>query len=241
MSDNPLSGKPTLDTTDFKTAISEMNRDIRVIESGFRASAASLGDWGNSASGLEGRIKSLNSEMEIQRNKIAALKGEYDKIVAAKGADSKAAEDLQIRINKETESLGKMDNELNKSQTALDNMGKEADQSGQQVDTLDKHEVEATDSTNKWVKAIAGLEIARAVKDAVSALLNMVVSLVKGLADLAMGAIDAAGELVDMSAKTGISVTRLQELNYIADQVGTTTDTITALWHGWLDRWMRRR
>lgn len=40
-------------------------------------------------------------------------------------------------------------------------------------------------------------------------------------------AVDAAGELVDLSTKTGISVTNLQELQYVGDQVGTSLDTIT--------------
>ena len=68
MSDqNDLSGKIGLDTTDFKAAISSINRDIRVVESGFRASAASLGDWSKSASGLESRMKALSSEIELQQ------------------------------------------------------------------------------------------------------------------------------------------------------------------------------
>jgi hypothetical protein len=59
MGENDLSGKVGLDTTDFKTAIAGMNREIRVIESGFKATAAALGDWGKSASGLEMRIKGI--------------------------------------------------------------------------------------------------------------------------------------------------------------------------------------
>ncbi len=67
MSDqSDLSGKIGLDTTDFKAGIATLNRDIRVVESGFRASAASLGDWSKSATGLESRIKALNAEIELQ-------------------------------------------------------------------------------------------------------------------------------------------------------------------------------
>ena len=39
-----LSGKLGLDTTDFKTAVRESDRALRVLESGFKASAAALGD-----------------------------------------------------------------------------------------------------------------------------------------------------------------------------------------------------
>ena len=49
MPDNELSGRVGLDVTDYKAAIAEMNRSIRVIEGAFRANAAALGDWGKSA------------------------------------------------------------------------------------------------------------------------------------------------------------------------------------------------
>ncbi len=65
MSDNPLSSKISLDTTDFKAAVAALNRDIRVIESGFRASAAALGDWSKSADGLQLRIKALTGQIDL--------------------------------------------------------------------------------------------------------------------------------------------------------------------------------
>src|SRR4030067_157694 len=105
---NDLSGKIGLDTTDFKTAISSINRDIRVVESGFRASAASLGDWSKSATGLESRIKALSAEIELQQKKSSALRGEYERVAKEKGANSKAAQELLIKLNKENETLGKM-------------------------------------------------------------------------------------------------------------------------------------
>jgi len=109
MPENELSGKVGLDVTDFKTAVASMNREIRVIESGFRASAAALGDWGKSASGLEMRIKALTSQIDVQKSKVAALEAEYKRVAAEKGATSKAAQDLEIRLNKETETLNKME------------------------------------------------------------------------------------------------------------------------------------
>jgi len=54
-----LSGKLGIDTTDFKTGLSSANRELRVLESGFKASAASLGDWTQSATGLDDTIAEL--------------------------------------------------------------------------------------------------------------------------------------------------------------------------------------
>ena len=44
---------------------------------------------------------------------------------------------------------------------------------------------------------------------------------------LVMKATDTAGELVDMSLKTGIGVERLQELDFVSGQLGTSLETIT--------------
>lgn len=47
------------------------------------------------------------------------------------------------------------------------------------------------------------------------------------IAGVALKSIDAAGALVDLSAKTGIGVERLQELSFIGGQIGVDTETMT--------------
>src|SRR5512139_2896598 len=101
MAEGDLSGRVSLDTTDFKKAVSQLNRDLRVIESGFRASAAELGDWGKSADGLQMRMEALTREIDIQEKKVGALTDEYNRIAKEKGETSRAAQELQIRLNKE--------------------------------------------------------------------------------------------------------------------------------------------
>src|SRR5512139_3842938 len=134
----PISGKVSLDTTDFKTGLSEMNRDIRVIESAFKASVAGLEDWGKSASGLESRIKSLNDEIEIQTKKVSALQGEYDRVAKEQGSGSRAAEELAIKLNREVEALGKMQRELNNSQTELSQLDDKSRDAARGMDELEE-------------------------------------------------------------------------------------------------------
>ncbi len=219
---NDLTGKVGLDTTDFKTAISSMNRDIRVIESGFRATAAGLGDWANSASGVEARIKALNSEIEIQTKKVAAVRDEYERVAAAKGADSKAAQDLQIRLNKENEMLGKMQSELGQSKTKLVELGAASGSAGGKLDTL----------KSKISGVVSGLGnlvtgLAKAAAKLAVGLATGVAGAVVGLTALVTKTAATADELVELSDKTGIPVERLQELSYIGKQTGTDMETVT--------------
>ena len=116
---NPLSGKVGLDVTEFKTGISQLNQQIRVIESGFKATAAGMGDWSKQSAGLEARMKALTSEIGLQQTKVENTRKAYEQMAAEKGATSRAAQDLQIKLNKETETLNKMQSELNQSETEL--------------------------------------------------------------------------------------------------------------------------
>lgn len=226
--ENKVSGKAGLDTTDFKTNVAGMNRDLRVLESGFRASAASLGDWSESATGLELRVKSLSSQMEVQQKKVAATRAEYERIKAEKGETSRAAQDLEIKLNKETETLGKMENELNQDTEALkamkegeeeagdaaDDMGDDVEASGEKVDGM------------QTILAALGSVIGIAVA-ALAALGAAAVGAVSAIADLVLNASEAGSAIQDMSDKTGIETERLQELQFIGDQTGVSLDTIT--------------
>jgi len=122
----PLIQKVGMNTTDYKTGVIEINRSIRVIESGFRASAAALGDWSKSSSGLESRMKALSSLIDLQNRKVEAIRGEYERVRKEKGENSRAAQELQIKLNKETESLGKLQNELNHTENSLKGMKNES-------------------------------------------------------------------------------------------------------------------
>lgn len=221
MADEKLSGRVGLDTTDFKTGLSQMNTQLRVLESGFRASAAGLGDWANNASGLELRIKSLTSQIDIQKNKVAAIYHEWIRVSDEKGKNSRAAQELEIKLNKETEALGKMQSELGETETALADLESGSQDAGNEVEEMGrKAEGIKGMLSGLWTGIQAGIGILAATAAAV-------VAVGAALGGLVFSGASAAAEIVDLSAKTGISTTRLQELSYIGDQVGVSLDTIT--------------
>jgi len=190
MSDqNNLSGKIGLDNTDFKTAVSQMNRDIRVIESGFRASAASLGDWGKSADGLNMRMGALTDKIEIQQKKVAVLKSEYQRVSAEKGENSSAAQNLMIKLNRETEALNRSERELRDVDDALAEMGNESEKTGKKTKKMGDDTDEASKKAEKFKKVLKGFgSIGKAA--------------VKALAGVAAAAIAVGGAVVGMVTST---------------------------------------
>ena len=223
-----LSGKLGIDTTDFKTALSAANRELRVLESGFKASAAALGDWTKDATGLENRVKSLTGQIDIQKLKVGALAAEHARLVQENGANSRAAQDAEIKLNKETETLNKMETELGQTEGALQTMREGEEEAGTGAEEMGEQVEESGNKVETFKSILGGVGvIAKGVVIGLAAVGSAAVAAVVALSALVFKTADYAAELVDLSTKTGISTTRLQELSFIGDQVGTSLDTIT--------------
>ncbi len=227
MSDNPLSSKIIFDTTDFKAGMAELNRQIRVMESGFKAVAAGMEDWENNSAGLEARIKSLGEVISIQKQKVEGLQGVYDKLAAEGKTSGKEMQELQIKINKETETLNKMQGELNQASTALDKLGDEAQDASKGMGNLANEEDRAEKNAQRLKSIMSGL--GTAIKTGGKAIVGLAAGAAAAagaIGGMVVKAADAAGELVDLSNQTGIEVVRLQELKFIGDQVGVSIETM---------------
>lgn len=165
---NDLGGNVGLDVSGFKTGITELNRQIRVIDSGFKAAAAGMEDWGKEADGLKSRIDTLGQITELQKKKVAALSDEYKKSVAQHGENSKATQDYAVWLNKETGALNKSELELRKcttslekltaeekdSTTALNNNEQELAQNAAALDKMGKEAAQAAEKSAKLHDAL---------------------------------------------------------------------------------------
>lgn len=101
-----------LDDSGFQEGISKIQRSLKVVQSEFTAASSKLGDFGKSTDGLKLKADSLNRQVELQKDKIAALTRSYHESVEKKGADAKATENLKIKLNYANAELGKMQQEL---------------------------------------------------------------------------------------------------------------------------------
>lgn len=213
-SNDVIGGKWTLDVTDLKAGVSEANRLIRIADTEFKAAAAGMGEWSKNADGLTARAKALNTIVDVQNQKVNALQEEYKRVAAEKGENSKAAQDLEIKINNETAALNKSKRELDETTVALDKFGKETVDTGKQQDELKKKTEELTGKVNDFAKK-ALVAVTAAAAAAGAAILK-----------LASDAGKFADDLITMSNKTGISVQQLQELDYAARFVDVSVETM---------------
>lgn len=128
-----LGAKFSIDITDLKAGLAQANRLIRNSESAFQEAAAGMDDWTDSAEGLQKRVDSLSEQVEIQKEKVAALVKEKQNIINKMTAEGKSNEEIEKAIDgvnksieREGKQLSRMQGNLKKNQKALDDYGDSA-------------------------------------------------------------------------------------------------------------------
>lgn len=143
-----------IDVSNLKAGLKTANALIRESESEFKKAAAGMDDWTKSQDGLEKKIESLNKIADIQKQKVEALKKQYEQLVA-EGLDETSDRAIKLRteLNKEETALGKTEGELVKTKTALQNFGKESENAKTDVKNL-------ADETDKGTGKFGAMQVA---------------------------------------------------------------------------------
>jgi len=215
-----LNSKLGIDTTDFKTGLASANRELRVLESGFRASVSTLEDWGNSVTGLELRQKNLNSQIDIQRAKVEALREEHQRLADAHGETSISAKTAEVNLNKETERLGKMQIELDGTVIGLKNLNNGNDAAGRSTkELMEKQQSLGQQFKKSWTEInsaiMVGKEAYRAIKQVVNETVGTFVSY--------------AGEVREISQVTGQQAEDVSRLLQLTDDYKIKSESLTTV------------
>lgn len=109
-----------IDITQFKKALTDANRYIRMANSEFEKASAGVEGFADSADGLRAKLKQLGTIQEAQKAKVAALRLEYDRVAQEQGESSKAAQEMAIKLNKAESAVKKTEAEIKKYENALE-------------------------------------------------------------------------------------------------------------------------
>ena len=170
------------DITDFKAAMQEAARAVRLANSEFKAASAGLGKWSDSADGLSAKLKQLDKVLDAQKRQLSVLDAEYAKVVKEQGESSKGAQELAIRINNQKAAIKNTESQLDKYSKQLEEVEKDSDDMG---DAL-------VDSAKDADKASEGFTV---MKGALASLVADGIKLaIQGLKDLSREAMEAYKE-----------------------------------------------
>ena len=189
-----------IDYSDFANGIAEANRLIKLNEQQFKTAAAGLDDWSSTSEGLSAKLKSLSSIIELQKGKVSALESEYERVKAEKGENSKAAQTLALKLEKERTALASAEKDaqnytkkLDELQGATDETTEANKSAGKSTQKLSKELEKNAEASDKAEKSAGGLGAsfksllsANLAANAISALAGMVknsVSAFMGMAE----------------------------------------------------------
>lgn len=218
-----------LDSTGFQNGISQLNRQMKLVQSEFQAATAKLGDFGSSTDKLKLQADALSKQIEIQKQKVAALEQAYQRSVETKGADAKATQDLAIKLNKAQAELANLENELKKTTTELEKqssvwykLSQSAKEAGEKLKDVGKKVSDVGKSLTKKVTTPILTAGTAAVKFAIDFENGM--AKVATIADTSKVSLDSLRKgLLELSNQTGISVNELTEAEYQAISAGVDT------------------
>lgn len=158
------------DISDFKAAMSEANRAIKLANSEFKAASSGMDDWASSTDGLKAKLQQLANVQAAEEQKLAVLKTAYAQVVREQGENSKAAQDLLIKINNQQAAVNKAGQDYKKFSAKLDEVENAADDTGDALedagDAAEEAGKEAEKSGEGWT--IVKDVIASLAKDAIS-------------------------------------------------------------------------
>lgn len=149
MANEEVTTSLNVDITQFKSALTDANRYIRMANSEFENATAGLEKWSDSTDGLKAKITQLNKTLEGQETAAAALRLEYNRVVEEQGANSKGAQELAIKLNKQEAACKKTAAQINRYKGDLDAMEAAAADAGDESKEMADNVEEAADATKE--------------------------------------------------------------------------------------------
>ena len=222
-----------MDNTGFQNGVSKLNRQLRVVQSEFRAASENLGNFGESTDRLRLKSDSLNRQMEIQREKVQALQGAYERSVNATGEESRASQELEIRLNQARASLNRMANELhtvteqiNVQENGWNQLSKKLESVGESFSELGEKMTSAGETMSE--KVTAPILAAGAASVVFAGDFEESGNKVSTIADTTVMSMEEINKgVLKMSDDLGISATELN--NTLYQTLSATGDTSNAL------------
>lgn len=180
------------DISDFDSAMKEARQAVKLATSEFNATSSAMDDWGGSTDGLAAKIRQLNAVHDAEKRKLDILQEAYRKTVAEQGENSKAAQDLKVKINNQ--------------QAAVNKAKKQVDEYSDKLDDMKENSVSAEKATENLGKVAKGVTtIFAAVGAAAVAVATGFLAMAESSREYrtAMGKVSTAFEDAGLSADQG--------------------------------------
>lgn len=209
--DTDTTAKFKADISELKSAFQEASRQVRLANSEFKAATAGMDNWNQSADGLSAKISQLNGVLSAQKSQLSSLEKQYELTVQQQGANSKGAEELEIKINQQKAAIGNTEKQLKNYTSQLDDLKSESgnaeSESEELADSVEK-------AGNSAESSSGGFSVLKgALANLVSEGINKVLD---GLKDLTS---DSSNAYAQFAAATGTATDAMGEYQTAIENV----------------------
>lgn len=235
---------------EYKAAMSDISRQLNVLNSDMRASQSAFMGQEDTLAGLQDKHEKLSKVYETQAKKVELISAQLAKAEQDYGANSKQADQLRITLNNATtqmnntkakledtdDALGKMekavagaDDESAKYTLTLKDVEKAEGDTGKEMDDTTSKAEKHKETMKKVGDALKTgfVEATKATCTALAAVGAAAVAAAKECLDFAQGAGTYADNLLTLSQQTGVSTQTLQEWTYASNFIDTSLETMT--------------
>jgi phage-related minor tail protein len=190
--DLTLAIKVAMESQSFQTQISDMNRQMKVVQSEFSAASTKLGEFGNSTDGLKAKASALGQQLDIQKQIVAKYAEQHQKAKETLEDNVKKNEELKQKVTDVTSAY-------NASVTATGKNSEESKKLKVELEELNKKYKDGTNVINNNIKSVDNYAIKlNNAQSNTNKLENEIEQTNKALQD-------NGKELEDVSKKTDIS------------------------------------
>ena len=119
---NESTMKWKVDITQLKAAMQDAKRSISAANAEFKSATAGMDKWQNSTTGLEAKLKQLNTTLPQQKAILTQLEKQYELTAKELGENSNEAQKLKIQIENQKGAIAKTEASIAKYTNDLDEM-----------------------------------------------------------------------------------------------------------------------
>jgi len=221
---------------EFKKALADINAGLRVTASELMLVTAKYSDNATSVQALTDKNDVLERRIYSQTEKIAKLREALEASAREYGESDAKTMKWQVSLNKAEAELVRMEKDLEENSKELAKAKENMDRYGLSVDEVAESQKTFGENLSDVISGLgihlpAGADKAiRALdgtKASTIALVGVVAGLVTGFGKLTIETAQAADEILTMSSVTGLATDTIQEMNYAAELLDVSSDTIT--------------
>ena len=211
--------------SEFRKQIKQVNAEIKTLGTEMQVTQAAFAVQEKSEEALTATSKVLNEQITKQKEKIDLLSKGLKESADKYGENDEKTLKWQQAVNQATTELYKMEGQLEDTTKELKGEADSADKAGKETKEAGEDAEKSGDGWKALGKTVEAVGAAMAAAAAAAA--AAIAEAGKAMVSFTVDGAAYADDILAMSSVTGMSTEKLQELQYAAELVDVSVDTIT--------------